>query len=152
MMIWKKGNIWIYWRLGNIIVIPTNAGWKSDGDNVMGAGLAKQASRELLELPAIYGVRCRKGDPYFFYKDQRMICVPSKPLNREAPWLSWKGNATREQVDSSLAWLRDNADEFDRLVYVPLIGCGNGGLDPTIIKPLMEQYLGNNDKFIGVEE
>lgn len=149
-MTWKNGNIWVYWRLGKTIVIPTNAGYKSNGENVMGAGLAFQASKEVPDLPRVYGIRCMDKNPCFYYKEKRLILVPSKPLIAETPWLSWKQSARADTLVSSLEWLESNAVIFETDVYVPLIGAGNGGLDKVLVKKRMNEILKNN-KFIGVE-
>jgi hypothetical protein len=149
-MEWKNGNIWVYWKLGKIIVIPTNAGWKSDKTNVMGRGLALQASKEISDLSAIYGARCIQKDPYFYFKEKRLILVPSKPLDEEHPWLSWQQSSRVDTVVESLGWLQKNVDLFDIDVYVPIIGSGNGGLDKFLIKKRMNEIL-TDPKFIGVD-
>lgn len=150
-MKWVNGDIWIYWKLGKIIVIPTNAGWKSDGSNVMGRGLAKQASEKIIELPFRYGNDCIKREPYQYYEDIRLILVPTKPLNEEQPYLSWKQDANKETITDSLIWLNENVESFKSdKVYVPILGAGNGKMDKNMVKLLMDKYL-KHPKFIGVE-
>ena len=61
MMNWKNGNIWVWYRLGCTIVIPTNAGYKitrQGFQNVMGAGLAKEAAKQCgrLDIPAVSAI------------------------------------------------------------------------------------------------
>jgi hypothetical protein len=148
-MNWKNGNIWIYYKLGSTIVIPTNEGWKHDGSNVMGAGLAKDAAQIFSELPKIYGRDCQLLTTRVYYKDYRLILIPSKPLNVKSPHLSWQGVANIATVAKSLRWLQDTKDNYPEKVYIPLIGTGNGGLDPDLIKELMDKVL-TSEKFIGV--
>ena len=107
-MKWVKGNIWIEHKMGSYIVIPTNAGWKGNGDNIMGAGLAKDAMKRFPELPRLYGAYCQVKTPRVVFDEFRLILVPSKPLNEKQPWLSWQGSADYETVKKSLQWLQDN--------------------------------------------
>jgi len=60
-MRYKKCNIWIL-EGSHAIVVPTNMGWRKDGRNVMGAGVAKQARDRCGNIPMIVGQ---------FYKDYR---------------------------------------------------------------------------------
>ena len=82
-MKWVNGDIWIYHKLGSTIVIPTNAGWKSDGNNVMGRGLAKQASEKFKDLSLMYGQYCKIKQPHCYFENKRLILVPSKKLNEK---------------------------------------------------------------------
>ncbi|MCK9428789.1 MAG: hypothetical protein M0R17_02110 [Candidatus Omnitrophica bacterium] len=148
-MNFKQGNLWVWHKLGSTIVIPTNEGWKHDGSNVMGAGLAKEAREVYTELPKIYGRDCQLLTSRVYYPDYRLILVPSKPLNVKSPHLSWQGNANINTVTKSLKWLQDISESLPEKVYVPLIGAGNGQLDPELIKELMDKIL-ISEKFIGV--
>lgn len=147
---WKEGNIVVYWKLGSTIVVPTNAGWKKTGENVMGAGIALEMSKLIPDLPLQYGVHCQNKTPRIHLVQHRIICVPSKPLNPKAPHLSWQQDADPKTVKESLEWLENNADTFPDLVYVPIIGAGNGRLDKELVKDLMTRTL-KNEKFVGVE-
>jgi len=140
-MIWKRGNIWIYHQLGSTVVIPTNEGWKHDGSNVMGAGLAKDAMKIFPELPIRYGKDCQQLTPRIHYPDYRLVLISSKPLNAKQPHLSWQGVANVNTVTKSLQWLQDVSETLPKKVYVPLIGAGNGQLDPDLIKELMDKIL-----------
>ena len=150
-MIWKTGNIWIWHQMGATIVIPTNYGWKSDGTNVMGRGLAKEAAEQFPDLPELYGESCQLSIPELHWPERRLILVPSKELNREAPWLSWQAPATIQRVQRSLEWLQANAGSFPNKVYVPCLGAGNGQLDDELIQELMDKIL-VDPKFIGVQQ
>lgn len=156
-MIWKKGDIWFWHKLGNYIVVPTNAGYRSDGANVMGAGIAKEAATRFSELPYKYGEYCKKMSPHTVFDSWRLICVPSKRINLNHPYLSWKNDADYKYVEEGLTWLDTNVSLIKSVgtqgkqIYVPLIGAGNGGLDPHEIKHMMDNIL--QDKiFIGVEK
>jgi hypothetical protein len=149
-MKWTKGDIWIYHKLGKTIVIPTNAGWKSDGSNVMGRGLAKQASEKFNWLSQDYGQYCKNENPYCYYSNVNLILVPSKALNKEKPFLSWQHEADKDTITSSLNWLQDNSISFPDKIYVPILGSGNGKMQKGLVKELMDRIL-ISGKFIGVE-
>lgn len=149
-MHWVTGDIWIYYKLGKIIVIPTNPGWKLDGTSVMETGLSKQASDKIKDLPFKYGLDCRNFRPFQYYKDLRLILVPTKILNEKYPYLSWKHGSDKYIITNSLEWLQINVNSFlsDR-VYVPLLGTGSGGMQKDLVKNLMDKILISN-KFVGV--
>ncbi len=148
-MQFKNGNIWIYHKLGSTIVVPTNAGWRHDGSNVMGAGLARDAANLFPDLPLRYGKDCRLLTPRVHYEDLRLIMLPSKPLNVKQPHISWQGNANINTIAESLKWLQDISEILPKKVYIPLLGSGNGQLDPELIKELMEKTL-TSENLIGV--
>jgi hypothetical protein len=158
-MKWKNGNIWIWHRMGSTIVIPTNAGWKNTSEgpvNVMGAGLAKDAAERTKEFPGLaarYGAACATDMPCFWMPEWHLIMVPTKKLIPEKPWLSWKAPASIERVTESLVWLQKLVDQehasFERGVYVPLLGAGNGKLNEELIQELMDKIL-VHPLFIGV--
>ena len=63
------------------VVIPTNIGWKADGSNVMGAGIAKQAIlRYGRDIAAWYGAICRACRTPRREKD----CKPSRSRGMDA--------------------------------------------------------------------
>jgi len=149
-MKWIKGNIWVYHKLKRIIVIPTNVGWKANGDAIMGAGLAKEIPVLYPHIVKSYGAKCKSAEIYVYYPNERLILVPSKPLDKNQPWLSWKQEADYRTVEKSLKWLEQNAEEFNGTVYVPLIGCGNGRLEKGLVKGIMDKEL-KSDIFVGVD-
>ena len=75
----------------------------------------------------------------------------SKKLNEKKPQLSWKQPSDIFTITESLMWLEDHAAEFPDLVYVPVIGSGNGQLEHTVAIELMENTL-KNPKFVGVKK
>jgi len=149
-MQWVTGNIWQFHSIGRVIVIPTNAGWKNSGENVMGRGLARDAAQMFPELPIIYGAFCQAYQPHQYFKEYRLICVPSKGLNKKKPQLSWKQPSDIFIITESLMWLEEHANEFSNTsVYVPVLGTGNGELEREPVVELMNELL-KNPKFIGV--
>ncbi len=142
------GNIWGYVD-SHWIVIPTNIGWDKDGNNVMGRGLAKDASERYPDLAAFYGAHCllNRDNPILcFYTVnpitwlttyKGLIMFPTKSL-ASSPHLSWRNKSDINIIEIGLQQLA----HFNQMpIAVPLLGCGNGGLQPDVVVPLIERYL-----------
>lgn len=154
-------DIWTLRAPGDWVVIPTNAGWNSQGANVMGAGLAKQAADRYPDLPRCYGVECRKFAGFcssqgvlmaispWLYPQGRLVLAVTKALNQNAPHLSWRKPSTLDDVCGTIESLhlllsglpmddeRTEAWKTGRLL-VPALGCGAGGLNLSDVLPLLE--------------
>lgn len=168
------GDIWD--RFGkSFIVVPTNIGWKRGragypGANVMGAGVAKEAAEKVPELAMLYGEFCAMNGantPVTFDMSTGLVLFPTKPLG-DNPAMSWRGRATVEQVTRSahqlaeMSWMNRNTIKTnhdgdkppmpleDDDVYVPLVGCGNGGLEPDHVVPILKDIL-KDDRFVLVQ-
>jgi hypothetical protein len=142
---WVGGDIWFWHKIGQTIVIPTNAGWKSDGTNVMGAGLAKQASEKFPKLSLEYGRFCQQKVSHIIFNQYKLILVPSKPLTSAKPFMSWNQDADYKVVETSLYWLEDHIGEVATTkLYVPLLGTGSGKLEKREVQAMMDRILKNN--------
>jgi len=161
------GDIWRLVGEGYHAVVPVNIGWRSDGANVMGKGLALQARYRYPECEAWLGRAQRnmasaikdagiesKGSPTlarhwtFAYSDGPLIFMPTKPLNWEAPWASWKSPADPELVRFGLMALPELAGEKGiEKIAVPLVGAGLGGLDPDGVERTIREILGADPRF-----
>ena len=142
------GNIWDA-PPGTAICIPTNVGWKRDGSNVMGRGVALQASRRYPTLAAEYGHWCMFHGAELFivpslsYGDnRRLVCFPVKPPATN-PALSWRQPADLGLINHSTIALSERFRHTQ--VWLPLVGCGNGGLAPADVLPILDRYL--DDRF-----
>lgn len=148
-----KGDLWDYHSKGWWVVVTTNIGWKSNGENVMGAGVAKQAATRFPELPLWYGELCMKFREHIgicLYNEGRLIMLPTKPLDVRNPHLSWKGGSSLLLIEQQLPELYSVVqDEAIKRVALSYPGCGNGGLDVAQVKPLLNKYL--NARFTVVE-
>lgn len=160
-----QGDIWSVSTPKDVIVIPTNIGWTSSGENVMGRGLALDAKRRWPHLPRFYGEHCREEaslgrevGPLILdmgaCAGKRMWCrglilFPVKPLNTAKPYLSWRQDADLQLIERGLpslagvvsmgiGWLEE------ALILVPSLGCGNGNLAEDAVVPLMEKHLTSN--------
>jgi hypothetical protein len=150
------GNIWdladSHW-----IVIPTNGGWRADGTNVMGRGLALQAANRFPEIPGVYGRVCREnqGTCFMVYGERQLIFFPVKPLRIDAPHLSWRQPADLRCIKAScenlVEWIEMEKPleiENPPLIAMPMVGCGNGGLEPQVVLPILEEHFGRFDNVV----
>jgi len=141
------GSIWAYEKTHDL-VIPVNIGWRmSDHSNVMGRGLALQAARKYPDFPFWFGRECevwKEETPTLGYPEAHLIAFPVKPLNAAAPWLSWKSKADLKLIERSAQQLADL--KVNRPVAVSMVGCGNGGLEMSEVRPILDHYL-SADRF-----
>ena len=103
------------------IVIPTNIGYKRwpqkkvqpachVGPNVMGRGLAQDAASKYPWLPPLYGEFCwlhGPDTPVTYDMCSRTVLFPTKPMNTNEPWMSWKGKADLERIRTSARQLNN---------------------------------------------
>lgn len=156
-----EGDIWKVSTPNDTIVIPTNVGWKtSDGKNPMGKGLAAQAARRFRFLPKLYGDFCKKyrdATPLLPLRVTRwceiLILLPTKELDPEKPYLSWKHRSSADALVARLKQLQKFATSFhlaghrelhytpDKRILVPALGCGYGGLPPGLVETLLIAFL-----------
>jgi hypothetical protein len=144
-----RENIWNFagWR-----VIPTNLGWRKNGSNVMGRGLAAQAAARYPSLSQQYGEECRRlasqnEDGLSPYHEYQLIMFPVKPLVSAQPHMSWNQSASYGLIEANLQRLQEMLMLKDHSrIAVPLVGCGNGNLEPKRVKPLMYEAL--DDRFM----
>ena len=140
-----------------ILTVPTNIGWKKDGSNTQGAGIAKQLRENFKDknYALEYGLIChyyheidQLKDKSMSYchtsKDEQILFFATKPLNEEKPYLSWQQNSTMEQIKASMKEFESVIEEpLDQLILFPLVGSGNGGLDKNMIQEYLIKELKN---------
>ena len=146
-----RGSLWDV-ELDNCLrVIPVNLGWKTNGENVMGRGVAKQAAEKYPILPSWYGWRCEAmADTKLtrLYRYQNLLLFPVKPLFKTSPQLSWQRRADLTLVEESTKQLANFfVGTGTNHVALPLVGCGNGGLPPLKVLPILQRYL-KGDRFL----
>jgi hypothetical protein len=128
------------------LVVPTNIGWTKAGQNVMGAGIAKEAdSRWGISAP--YGAFCRAYGilapvvPYTAgFDGGGLILFPTKPL-ADDPSYSWRQESSLDLIARSARQLQVLAPMLGGTIGVPLVGCGNGKLREGAVLPILEQFL-----------
>jgi hypothetical protein len=156
----RVGSLWTLHSDGRPVVVETNIGWKKDGSNPMGAGMAKVAAEKYPELPGWYGRRCRRygaETAVCYYETGNLFLFPTKPLNKDQPWMSWKNDASTELIRCSAIQLSVLVDilvskkgMFMPTIGMPLIGCGNSNLDAQDVLPILRPKL--DDRFVLFEK
>lgn len=137
------GDLWDYYERGYWVVVPTNIGWKSNGENVMGRGMALQAATRFPELPMWYGRLCKmfREDVGICLHPERLLLFPTKPL-ADDPAMSWKQESSLKLIQKNLIDLRDICNmEGIKKVAMGYPGCGNGRLCEAQVRPLLNRYL-----------
>jgi hypothetical protein len=127
------GNIWQFHEEGEYICIPTNAIVKEDGNAVMGKGLALQCNQKYSEISSIIGARITQfGNIPCLIKKYKIITFPTKQ--------HWQEEASLKLIERSARLLRIII-KSKRLskVYVPYVGCGEGGLNWNTVKVILEK-------------
>jgi len=120
------------------IVIPVNT------LGIAGAGLARQWKIQYPNEHRLYGIVCKdkrfnigKVLPVISSPNRLFLCFPTKIVPRKR---------------SELAWIEDGLSDLKRLiptlriqsVALPALGCGLGGLDWKIVRPLIEAAFVNS--------
>jgi len=133
------------------IVITTNIGWKKNGENPMGRGIAGRMANIFPEIRKDYGSWCIKNREkiYFWTNSEygiRVICAPTKPLDVENPHLSWKKKSDMNLIRNSLHQIKEfSLKNPTETVMLPLMGTDNGRLPvKDVVKLIREMNLPDN--------
>lgn len=106
----------------------------------MGKGIALQFRKVFPEMFEEYQRLCEKGaidiGKLWIYKSDHKW-VLNFPTKR-----SWRQPSRIEYIEQGLSKFVAEAGELSiQSIAFPALGCGNGELDWTVVKPLMESYL-----------
>jgi hypothetical protein len=127
-----KGDLWKYpadWR-----IIFTNGFVKNNGEAVMGRGTAWQAKTRYPELALRFGQFLKNhGNHVGIFEDIKLLTMPTKHH-----WID----------DSDLILIKQSCIELVSLPYketfvMGLPGCGNGKLDWSEVRLVIEPILDN---------
>ena len=141
-MLEKQGNIW---DQSGYVGIPTNGESKANGEAVMGAGLALQASNRYPGFSSQLGKYLKeRGNTVMIWPSYRLVTVPTKD--------HWKDPSSLDIVERSCRELMayDPYLPDSMKIYLPHLGCGLGGLNWVDVRPVMSSLL--NDRFIVVSQ
>jgi len=152
-MIEVTGNLWDY--PADFFVITTNGTLKQNGRVVMGRGCAKEARDRFPGTDFELGIRVKACGNHVFVLPNGIVTFPVKH--------NWWEMADSELIVRSAHELVEFADDFghvlvnapdDLIPYIdtstptfvmPRPGCGNGGLNWSEVKPLIETIF--DDRF-----
>lgn len=108
---------------------------------VMGKGIALQVKKAYPEVFQDYEQRCNRreiklGVPYFYRTGTGKIIInfPTKQ--------HWKNNSKLSDIETGLKYLAQHIKQWGVVsLAVPPLGCGNGGLKWSEVKPLVIRHL-----------
>lgn len=135
-----SGNLFDY----PVICIPTNGVVNKDNKLVMGRGIALTAKTLYPNLDTLLGYAVKEYgniSNWIYYPDKIIISFPTKH--------HWKNDSDINLIEESVKSLvkMTNLKQVTN-VYLPRIGCGNGNLKWSVVKPVLQKYL--DDRFIVV--
>lgn len=138
-------NAWNYIETGNIdaLCITTNGEVRRDGACVMGAGIAKEAKERHPAFPYYIGERISDygNQPYLYRPGAGQFFLVSFPVKHH-----WRDKADWHLIERSAKQLAFLANALDwEQVVLPRPGCGNGRLDWTYVRKIIEPHL--DDRF-----
>ncbi|EKQ3401493.1 macro domain-containing protein, partial [Escherichia coli] len=115
---------------------------------VMGAGVAFAFKNKFPEMYDEYVLLCKKGDispgkpavwknADAYGNDIEIINFPTKD--------HWKNKSKYEYIEKGLVWLSNYLEHKNgKIITLPALGCGHGGLDWEIVKKMIQDSLSNN--------
>ena len=108
---------------------------------VMGKGIALQFKQAFPENFAAYQAACRQGKVQtgeMFVFETGAITLPRYVINFPTK-RNWRSPSRIEDVERGLVHLITVVQELEiASVAIPPLGCGNGGLDWNVVRPLIE--------------
>lgn len=113
---------------------------------VMGKGIALMFKERFPDNFAAYAAACKQKE----VETGRMFVTSSTDLHGPR-WIinfptkrHWRNPTKLEWIETGLEDLRSVIEEKGiRSIAIPPLGCGNGGLDWAIVRPLIEKALGD---------
>lgn len=128
------------------LVIPVNIGWHLSSVPpyyaVMGKGIALIAANIYNDVQRWWGTLCyelKLFTPTCINYKEGFICFPTKPLDINNPNLSWKSRSFYPLIEQSAQQLLSY--NIHTPIYLPLVGCGEGGLIPHIVQDKLSKIL-----------
>jgi len=135
-MIEQVGNMW--YSCCDYVAVTTNNQIKRNGCLVMGAGVAKQAALRFPELPRLLAEHVSKnGNVPAVFDKMGIVTFPTK--------YNWRNPSDIELIRESAQTLV-NIIPADKTVAMSRPGCGNGNLEWSDVKTILEPIL--DDRFI----
>lgn len=149
MLVLPGRNIWDLHSEGYSICIATNGVVNSSGRNVMGKGIAKEAADRFPWLSLAQGENIKRfGNRVFYYSNVHLFSFPTKQHWRDKSELSRIAQSATQLRDMNLTqqfiFHMNSADTLpakEGPIFLPQVGCGNGGLDRAVVIPTLYNIL-----------
>lgn len=115
---------------------------------VMGKGIALTFRKAFPENTEAYAEACRRREVRVGHMFVTRRVAPTGPA-----WIINFPTKKHWRSGSRIDWVRDGLNDLVRVIRendirsiaIPALGCGNGGLDWAVVRPLMEATLGELD-------
>jgi hypothetical protein len=145
-MIEEFGNFWEV--QGDARCITTNGALRTNGDAVMGKGIALQAKERYPRIEATLGRLIQKYGNHVYYLGHGLISFPTKHH-----WMDEKSdiNLIKRSAVELVALLRGDVpikSKFNRRILLTRPGCGNGNLEWRNVRPMVQAILSSNEFII----
>ena len=125
------------------ICVTTNGVVKSNGELVMGAGVAKQFAIEFPSIPGILGAKVSKYGNHVYecgsIYDTTVLSFPTKHNYKDKSDLE----LIKQSAKRLVKWANVNSVESESCIYIPSPGTGLGGLDKSVVYNELNKILDN---------
>lgn len=111
---------------------------------VMGKGIALQFRQAYPEMFRSYEKACKDGEvtPGRMHIFERTTFENPKFIINFPTKRHWRGNSKMEDIEAGLAALVEDLKRFHiKSIALPPLGCGNGGLEWSEVRPVIERAL-----------
>jgi len=141
-----------FWTIqGDARCITTNGALRSNGDAIMGKGIALQAKQRYPRIEYTLGRLIQKYGNHVFYLGNGLISFPTKH--------HWRDNKSdielikRSAVELVSLFKGDVPidNKSNRRILLTRPGCGSGNLNWTDVRPVLQTIL-NSNEFIVVND
>ena len=128
------GDIWKEHADGAVVAITTSSMLTKNGKAIMLRGCARQARDRFPDLPHILGEQLLNHGRHVFDLGRRIVSFPVEVDPYRNPELEIIEESCRELVELTdyKSW---------RKVIVPRPGCGGGGLEWPVVRPVLQRYF-----------
>lgn len=135
-----KGDIFDYIGDADVICVTTNGIVKTNGELVMGAGVAKAFANRYKDMPKILGKKVKEhGNIVFQGGEDNSTLLLSFPTKN-----NFKDKADIKLIIKSAERLRRFADKRDwQKIIIPSPGTGLGGLNKNIVYDTLNKIFDN---------
>jgi hypothetical protein len=143
VIIEQYGNILDFWREGNLIGITTNGFVKNNGRAVMGRGIALSIRDEITDFDLEFGQRLTQfGNQPFLINEYNLFTFPVKH--------KWNQKADIDLIADSARKIEANFCKMPNVTRIdfPRPGCGNGRLDWSDVKPVLEEIFVSRPTYV----
>ena len=147
-MLEEFGDFWeIY---GDARCITTNGALRSNGDAIMGKGIALQAKQRYPRVEYALGRLIQKYGNHVFKLNNGLISFPTKWHWREVSNIELIKRSAIELVSLFKGDVPIKS-KSNRRILLTRPGCGNGNLNWTDVRPILQTIL-NSDEFIVINK